>query len=734
MTTLMAWDKKQTLPLLALGLLLLSVSIGTAHVSLGSSFDTPVYIPWVWHNIGVYIYANGTVAPPDAPIQQSGNTYTLTGNIYIGLCIERNNSVFNGNGFQLLGNYYGTGLLLQNVNNVSVQNLYMQYFGEGQGVYFDHCNGSTVEQSTLANCGVEVIQSFGNTLSENNVGGEISVDYSDNNTLSGNTATAVSLSWSNDITVKDNHVANAALETTQLALQNYTEGVYVDNCANTNLSGNVVERENVGIDLWQNTNLTLTNNKLDGNQVGLKLWGSDFQHMPQNIDSSNSVNGKPVYYLINRANYQVPSDAGWIFAFNCSGITVSNWESQPNWDGLVFMNTTNSAVVNCTLSANFNAIHLENAVNCTITQNVLSDSNYAALYFEGVINCAVKNNEVLNNYCLFDIWHDSTNNTFLHNDFVGCNQTGPIENGTKNVWDDGTTGNYWSSFTGVDLNHDGVSDYPFLIDPTSGETDRYPLMQPINAQAFPAQLPAADENLLAMPQEYINYTLTNINGSLWAKIDGVYPMHVSSTDVESLPMLYPMPPNTTNIHVYLQGVELNWTDYSTIDPIARHHTDIGEWQMIYCMLTPVPSDFVLQIHYEHPVQIINGSYTFLYDLNISPYLSASSIVSTAHFNVVLPLTSPRLNVYRTSINGSAWQPATNVSTTNTTQQTVTFDVISQYNKPLMGDIAFVIGSSTVPEFPGWVILPLIALTTFSTFALLREKRRPNRKPRRKNTF
>ncbi|HTY75473.1 MAG TPA: hypothetical protein VMD05_07910, partial [Candidatus Nanoarchaeia archaeon] len=62
------------------------------------------------------------------------------------------------------------------------------------------------------------------------------------------------------------------------------------------------------------------------------------------------------------------------------------------------------------------------------------------------------------------------------------------------------------------------------------------------------------------------------------------------------------------------------------------------------------------------------------------------------------------------------------------------DVISQYNKPLLGDIAFVIGSSTVPEYPALVILPLIALTTFSAFVLSREKRRPNRKPRLENTF
>ncbi len=30
--------------------------------------------------------------------------------------------------------------------------------------------------------------------------------------------------------------------------------------------------------------------------------------------------------------------------------------------------------------------------------------------------------------------------------------------------------------------------------------------------------------LLAMPSEYINYTITRINGKLWAKVDGVFPI------------------------------------------------------------------------------------------------------------------------------------------------------------------------------------------------------------------
>jgi hypothetical protein len=47
---------------------------------------------------------------------------------------------------------------------------------------------------------------------------------------------------------------------------------------------------------------------------------------------------------------------------------------------------------------------------------------------------------------------------------------------------------------------------------------------------------------LAMPVEYVNYTITHINGTLWAKIDGDYPISILSqpdcTFKGDMPMVY----------------------------------------------------------------------------------------------------------------------------------------------------------------------------------------------------
>jgi len=48
--------------------------------------------------------------------------------------------------------------------------------------------------------------------------------------------------------------------------------------------------------------------------------------------------------------------------------------------------------------------------------------------------------------------------------------------GSANIWDDGypSGGNYWSDYSGVDVNGDGIGDTPYIID--ADNQDRYPLM------------------------------------------------------------------------------------------------------------------------------------------------------------------------------------------------------------------------------------------------------------------
>jgi hypothetical protein len=221
---------------------------------------------------------------------------------------------------------------------------------------------------------------------------------------------------------------------------------------------------------------------------------------------------------------------------------------------------------------------------------------------------------------------------------------------------------------------------------------------------------------LSMPIEYVNYTITSINGTLWAKIDGDYPIYLlKQTDCSfsgDLPMVYPMPPQTTNISISLDNKEISWSNYTQSYPGELHHTAIGDWWMIYCNLENVSDYFELKIHYEHPIELINGSYLFLYDLNISPYLSSQSNNSTAYFTIQMKANFTSLNVYSTETDAK-WNPVNFTLAENGSTEVVSVVMYSEYGNPLLGDLVVEFSQHRqVSEFPLWT------LTTISIGVLL----------------
>jgi hypothetical protein len=215
---------------------------------------------------------------------------------------------------------------------------------------------------------------------------------------------------------------------------------------------------------------------------------------------------------------------------------------------------------------------------------------------------------------------------------------------------------------------------------------------------------------LAMPEETINYTITNINGSLWAKIDGTYPLQILESEAfDSLPLVYPTPPGTTNITVTMDETELAWSNYTEIYPAALHYTVLGYWSMINCTIYPVPEHFTLRIHYEHPIALINGSYTFLYDLNISPYLSPSSTKSTAHFNIRMETNYTNLHVNTIGLD-EVLNPVNYTIQRDGTAERITFQIVSEYQKSLPGDILITFAATNTSEtlVPYLIIILIVA--------------------------
>ena len=235
--------------------------------------------------------------------------------------------------------------------------------------------------------------------------------------------------------------------------------------------------------------------------------------------------------------------------------------------------------------------------------------------------------------------------------------------------------------------------------------------------------------ILAMPIEYVNYTITAIKGSLWATIDGDYPIYVSNQpdygSISELPIVYPMPPNTTNIHVYLADKEVSWTNYTQTYPNQLHQTAIGDWWMIYSVLSNVSDFFELKIHYEHPLEVVNGSYLFLYDLNITPYLSLQNNNSTAYFTVRMETNTTKLHAFITQTDTTR-NPITYTTAKDGSTDIVAIQIYSEYAKSTGDLVVEFSNSDQTTVFPLWT-LPIFAVAIFAIILLYKKVGRGNDK-------
>jgi parallel beta-helix repeat protein len=125
----------------------------------------------------------------------------------------------------------------------------------------------------------------------------------------------------------------------------FTHGIIITSSTNNYVVNNTVTNAGAAIALHSASDNILRDNKLTNNVLNFGVTGDNISSFINDVDISNTLDGKLIYYWIGKSNETVPSDAGCIILVNCNGITVQDFELVSSKREIVLANT-NSSIIN----------------------------------------------------------------------------------------------------------------------------------------------------------------------------------------------------------------------------------------------------------------------------------------------------------------------------------------------------------------------------------------------------
>ncbi len=265
---------------------------------------------------------------------------------------------------------------------------------------------------------------------------------------------------------------------------------------------NIITTSVYGISLGYSNRNEIVNNTFINNPLGgISLSSSANNNITRNIikDSAYGIRlSNSATNTIAANNITLTSYAVHITGATSTGTIIKNNVLSGRVAG-IFSSSGTTTIDHNTIWDGSSGIYLQgtNALSAIVDYNIIINSSYGIrlYYFEAITTGhTIRNNKVAysewaiettysygntfkanwleeNTYGVFMAF--SSSNTFYQNNFVDNVMQAYAGTGS-NTWSSGGQGNYWSDYTGIDANENGIGDTPYLVSPIG--QDNYPLM------------------------------------------------------------------------------------------------------------------------------------------------------------------------------------------------------------------------------------------------------------------
>jgi parallel beta-helix repeat protein len=308
------------------------------------------------------------------------------------------------------------------------------------GIILDSCERTIISGNNITNskCGVYSIGGVNSKIDNNKiVGSDVAIKlelFSSNNDVVGNYMEGGKICGiTSGIWVKDskgNTLSNNTITTSPKTLP-LVYGILLENAQNSIVAGNNVSdctnavtlnhsdgsfvvnnniKENAnGIKLLSSANNGLGGNCLAQNRFNFGVSGDKQEHFINTINTSNTVDGRPIYYWVNQSGKSVPNDAGYVGIVCSKAIEVKNLNLMNNCEGVLMAYSNDSVIENVTVSDNRDGIAIISCNTTTIKDSLITD-NYCGLNMNFTSNNKIFYNNATNSeYAALSLYSSNDN-------------------------------------------------------------------------------------------------------------------------------------------------------------------------------------------------------------------------------------------------------------------------------------------------------------------------------------
>lgn len=270
------------------------------------------------------------------------------------------------------------------------------------------------------------------------------------------------------ITVLADHVTIRGLVITNSGRDLSKDEAGIKIKSNHNLiTRNKITKNTWGIYLHEANDNVLSHNLITGNTElaepsrgnGIHLWKSD----RNTCDNNELTENRDAFYL-SFANHNTLSNNmaygqryGIHYMYSNHNSLMQN-VLHDNLGGIAMMNSSFNTIRKNQTYRNSNDGILVKDLDDNIIEENISFNNRQALFMYNSNRNKLSNNLFAASLVGLNITAGSDENIFIRNSWVENVSQVKVDDPLKNRWDDGVNGNYWSNYTGYDLDDNGTGD------------------------------------------------------------------------------------------------------------------------------------------------------------------------------------------------------------------------------------------------------------------------------------